>query len=50
MEERKKQSNIRKVLCVGDAHVEPGQNLSRFKWLGRCIAATKPDDVVLMGD
>lgn len=39
-----------KVLVVGDAHIVPKQNLKRFKWLGKCIAESKPDHVVLIGD
>ena len=39
-----------KVLIVGDTHIEPGQDLRRFEWLSRCIEATKPDHVIIIGD
>lgn len=38
------------TLCVGDAHVEPGQNLKRFLSLGYLCRDIKPDRIVLMGD
>jgi len=38
------------TLCVGDAHVEPGQNLRRFSALGRLTRDVSPDRIVLMGD
>lgn len=38
------------TLCVGDAHVEPGQNLRRFKALGNFLRSTPVQRVVLMGD
>ena len=38
------------TLCIGDAHVEPGQSLTRFKWAGRLIKDIKPDRVIPIGD
>lgn len=37
-------------LVVGDCHAAPGQNLERFRWLGRMIADLRPDVVVQVGD
>lgn len=37
-------------LVIGDAHAKPGQDLSRFTWLGRMIAELRPDVVVNIGD
>src|SRR3990167_10732547 len=39
-----------KVLVVGDAHVEQGQDVSRFKLLGNYIKAHEPSHVLLIGD
>ena len=37
-------------LVFSDSHVEPGQDLSRFSWLGQRIIETKPDTIVQLGD
>jgi len=37
-------------LVIGDAHVAPGQNLRRFTWLGRMVAALRPTNVISIGD
>lgn len=39
-----------KLCIVGDAHVDEVQSLDRFNWLGKHIAATRPDYVVIIGD
>ncbi len=39
-----------KILVIGDAHVEVGTNLERFKALGNYIVAEQPDIVVSIGD
>lgn len=40
-----------KVLCIGDAHVEPGYDVrTRFLQLSKYIVETKPDVIVQMGD
>ena len=38
------------VLVVGDCHVSNNQSLDRFRWLGKLIAETRPDHIVLIGD
>jgi len=38
------------TLVVGDVHVAPNQNIRRAKWLGKHIAATRPQRVVFIGD
>jgi hypothetical protein len=37
-------------LVIGDAHVAPGQDLRRFTWLGRMVAALRPTNVISIGD
>jgi len=37
-------------LVFGDCHVEPGDNLNRFKWLGKEIVNRKPKYIVQLGD
>lgn len=39
-----------KILVIGDSHVEPGQDLSRFTALGNYIVAEQPDIIVSLGD
>lgn len=39
-----------KVLVVGDAHVQQGQNLTRFSYLGKMIQSIVPDQVIMIGD
>lgn len=39
-----------KTLVVGDAHVDEHQDLERFTALGKFLRATKPDNLVLIGD
>src|ERR1017187_4025055 len=38
------------TLVVPDAHVKPGEDLTRFSKLGNLITDKKPDHIVLMGD
>jgi predicted phosphodiesterase len=40
----------KKVIVVGDAHVDEFQELGRFKLLNALIRSTKPDYVVIIGD
>lgn len=37
-------------LVIGDCHAAPGQDLQRFRWLGRMIRDLAPDVVVSLGD
>jgi hypothetical protein len=39
-----------RLTVIGDCHIEPGQDLSRFKWFARHVAETKPDRVIQIGD
>lgn len=39
-----------RILVIGDAHSAPGQDLRRFKALGRYIVDESPDIVVSIGD
>ena len=41
---------FRRVVGIGDTHVCPGMDLTHFSWIGRHVAATKPDNVVHFGD
>jgi len=38
------------ILVIGDAHVEPDQDLSRFELLARFAADQQPDIIVAIGD
>ena len=38
------------TLVLPDAHVAPGQDLSRFSALGNLIVARRPDNIISMGD
>lgn len=40
----------RRVIGIGDTHVKPGMDLKHFSWIGRHVAATRPDNVVHFGD
>lgn len=40
----------RRLLVIPDAHAHPAYNNDRFTWLGRLIAAERPDVVVCLGD
>ena len=40
----------RKVVIIPDAHSDPAYSNERFDWLGKFIAAEKPDVVVSIGD
>lgn len=40
----------KKVLVIGDAHVDDKQNLDRFKALGKMIWEERPDVIVIIGD
>lgn len=37
-------------LIFSDAHVEPGDKLSRFNWLGQQLVEHRPDTLVQLGD
>jgi hypothetical protein len=39
-----------RVVVIGDAHDSPLLDKSRFEWLGKYVADTKPDFVVQIGD
>lgn len=40
-----------RVVAIGDAHDAPSiPNKDRFRWIGRYIAATRPDMVIQIGD
>lgn len=42
---------IYRVLAIGDTHDAPSiPDKSRFKWIGRHAAATKPDRIIQIGD
>lgn len=41
---------VRKVLCIGDTHWQPGMNFDHMKWIGRFAAESRPDNVVHIGD
>jgi hypothetical protein len=41
---------IYRILGIGDAHDKPGRDKSRFTWIGRHAAETKPDKIVSIGD
>lgn len=43
------QSTVR-VLVIGDAHDAPALDKSRFAWIGKHIAETRPDHIVSIGD
>ena len=49
---RRRQEGLANILVVGDAHFEPGQDMSRAAWLGRFIAQNlgQDDHVVIIGD
>tara|TARA_R110000744_G_scaffold372159_1_gene483673 strand:- start:33 stop:821 length:789 start_codon:yes stop_codon:yes gene_type:complete len=38
------------ILAIGDCHVEVGESIERFKWLGQYILKAKPDIIVIIGD
>ena len=39
-----------KILCIGDAHVEADEDLSRFSFVDNLISEVKPEVIVIMGD
>lgn len=39
-----------KILVIPDCHVQPGQNLERFRHLGNAVVQEKPDVIINMGD
>lgn len=39
-----------KHLIIPDAHVRPGTDHDRFRWLGRFIVDNKPDKIICLGD
>lgn len=39
-----------KLTVIGDTHVAPGQDLSRFRWFARHVGETQPDRVIQIGD
>jgi predicted phosphodiesterase len=39
-----------RVCLIGDTHIQPGMPNDRMTWIGRHIAATKPDKVIHLGD
>jgi predicted phosphodiesterase len=41
---------IVRVMVLGDPHDKPGRDKSRFTWMGRHAAETKPDYIVSIGD
>lgn len=40
----------RRLLIIPDAHASPAYGSDRFAWLGRMIAAERPDVIVCLGD
>lgn len=46
----KKSTVFETTLVVPDAHVDPGQNLNRFKALANFANIKKPNNIVFMGD
>jgi len=40
----------KKHLVIGDSHSKPGISNARYTWLGRMIAAEKPDVIIDIGD
>lgn len=41
---------LRRILAIGDTHWKPGQSVDHMRWIGRHVAATRPDNVVHIGD
>jgi hypothetical protein len=41
---------VRKIMGIGDTHWSPGMNMDHMKWIGRCAAQERPDNVVHLGD
>lgn len=40
----------RRVICIGDTHWKPGMEMDHMRWIGRHVAAVRPDNVVHIGD
>ncbi|PSJ55747.1 hypothetical protein [Pseudaminobacter soli (ex Li et al. 2025)] len=40
----------RKVIAIGDLHIKPGMDFEHMRWIGRHVAAKRPDNVVQIGD
>lgn len=38
------------IAVVGDPHALPGYDNDRFEWLGKWLAVTRPNKIVVMGD
>jgi hypothetical protein len=41
---------VRRVVAIGDTHWYPGMDFEHMRWIGRYVAASKPDNVVHIGD
>lgn len=41
---------VRRVVAIGDMHIQPGMTLEHMTWIGRHVAATRPDNVIQIGD
>lgn len=41
---------MKRILVVGDAHVEANQDLRRFGWINQAIHQMEPDGIIFMGD
>lgn len=40
----------RRVITIGDTHWKPGMEMAHMRWIGRHVAAVRPDNVVHIGD
>ncbi|RWI33387.1 MAG: hypothetical protein EOR13_17690 [Mesorhizobium sp.] len=41
---------VRRMVAIGDLHLKPGMEIEHFRWVGRYVAETRPDNVLQIGD
>jgi hypothetical protein len=41
---------VRRMVAIGDLHLKPGMEVEHFRWIGRYVAETRPDNVLQIGD
>jgi hypothetical protein len=41
---------VRRMVAIGDLHLKPGMDVDHFRWVGRYVAETRPDNVLQIGD
>jgi len=41
---------VRRMVAIGDLHIKPEMEVEHFRWIGRYVAETRPDNVVQIGD